>query len=181
MIRSVADFYSYLFQEEGEVTTAFFQTKTGTEYRVYFYPAMEYFDGLSEDSFIYKDGYFFGFTKLAPNENKIEPIDIRVRNTIVNVVNEFFNEKGIDKVLIFHCDDSDGKNCKRALCFNEWYYLCETTNCFEKRDEEIKVPDEETGEYYTHYTSIIIECNNPYIDAITAEFQIIKEQFISNK
>lgn len=70
MIRRVSAFYSYLFQEEQGITAAYFKTKTDTEYRVYFYPISEYFEKLSDETFLYRFGYFFGFTKLAPNEGK---------------------------------------------------------------------------------------------------------------
>lgn len=112
MIGRIVDFYSYLFQEQEGVIAAYFKTNTGTEYRVYFYPVTEYFDTLKEDTLLYRYGYFFGFTKLAPNEEKKEPLDCRVRNTILNTINKFFIEKGIDKILLFYCDDGDGKNFK---------------------------------------------------------------------
>jgi len=36
-------------------------------------------------------------------------ISRRIRNTILNIINQFFEDKGIDKVLLFYCDDDDGK------------------------------------------------------------------------
>lgn len=62
MIRRITDFYSYLFQEEEDITAAYFKTNSGTEYRVYFYPITAYFDTLKEDTIFYHDGYFLGFT-----------------------------------------------------------------------------------------------------------------------
>lgn len=82
MIRRVSKFYSYLFQEEEGITAAYFRTKSQTEYRVYFYPIPEYFDKLNADTSLYNHGYFFGFTKLAPNEGKKEPLDFKIRNTM---------------------------------------------------------------------------------------------------
>jgi hypothetical protein len=181
MIRKSTDFYSYLFQEEEGITAAYFQTKTGTEYRVYFYPIPEYFEKLSPDTQLYHCGYFFGFTKLAPNEGKKEPIDFRVRNTILIVISEFFEEKGIDKVLIFHCDDDDGKKSKRSNSFDLWYKMSETKTCFKKFDEEIIVTDEYGIKIDTDYMSLIIECENPNIELLLKEFQSLKEQLIANK
>lgn len=47
MTRDCRDFYSYKLQieDEGEmpVIAVYFSTKTGTEYRVYFYPVDDYF------------------------------------------------------------------------------------------------------------------------------------------
>lgn len=181
MIRTISDFYSYLFQEEEDVTTAYFKSRTDTAYRVYFYPAMEYFDRLHENDLLYKFGYFFGFTKLAPNENKVEPLDCRVRNTILVIINEFFEEKGVDKVLIFYCDNDDGKKSKRSICFENWYGLSETKTCFKKYDEEIVITGENGERIDVDYMSLIIECENPNIDPILIEFQSLKEQFIASK
>jgi Family of unknown function (DUF6169) len=181
MIRKLSDFYSYLFQEEDGITAAYFQTITGTEYRVYFYPIHEYFDKLSPDTQLSNFGYFFGFTKMAPNEDKKEPLDFRVRNTILILINAFFQEKGIDKVLIFHCDDDDGKKTKRTICFDLWYEMSETKNCFKKYDEEIVITDANRVRVDTDYMSLIIECNNPNAELLLTEFQYLKEQLIANK
>jgi Family of unknown function (DUF6169) len=181
MIRKLTEFYSYLFQEEEGITAAYFQTITGTEYRVYFYPIPEYFERLSPDTQLYNFGYFFGFTKLAPNEGKKEPLDFRVRNTILVVINDFFQEKGIDKVLIFNCDDGDGKKSKRSICFDLWYEMSETKTCFKKYDEEIVITDANGVRVDTDYMSLIIECNNPNVEPLLTEFQCLKEQLIANK
>ncbi len=181
MIRSVTDFYSYLFQEEEGITAAYFKTVTGTEYRVYFYPVPDYFDMLSPHTQLYHCGYFFGFTKLAPNEGKREPIDFRIRNTILVLINDFFKEKGVDKVLLFYCDDDDGKKLKRYSCFDTWYDLSETRNNFKKYDEEIIVVDENGVQVDANYMSLIIESDNPKTDLLLSEFQSLKEQLITNK
>ncbi len=52
MIRTVYDYYTYEFKEEEGIVVAYFQTKRGTGYRVYFYPARDYFDYISADSLI---------------------------------------------------------------------------------------------------------------------------------
>lgn len=126
MIRRISKFYSYLFQEEEGITAAYFRTKSETEYRVYFYPIPEYFEKINVDTSLYKYGYFFGFTKLAPNEGKKESLDFKVRNTILNIINQFFEDKGIDKILLFYCDDEDGKKIKRSNCFDIWFEMAET-------------------------------------------------------
>jgi Family of unknown function (DUF6169) len=181
MIRRITDFYSHLFQEEEGVTAAYFKTNSGTEYRVYFYPITEYFDKLDKDTILYNYGYYFGFTKMAPNEEKKEPIDFKVRNTILVTINDFFEEKGIDKILIFHCDDGDGKKSKRATAFDSWYDLSKTKTCFKKYDEEIIITDESGEKIDIDYMSLIVECANPNITEILIEFQSLKEQFIANK
>lgn len=181
MIRRVSAFYSYLFQEEQGITAAYFKTKTDTEYRVYFYPISEYFEKLSDETFLYRFGYFFGFTKLAPNEGKKEPLDFRVRNTILNIIEQFFTEKGVDKVLLFYCDDEDGKKFKRSNCFESWFNMADTNICFNKYDEEIIIKDANGILLDIEFLSLIIECNNHNIEKLLEEFQSLKEQLISDK
>lgn len=181
MIRRLTDFYSHLFQEDEGIIAAYFQTKTGTEYRVYFYPIPEYFETLSSDTQLYHWGYFFGFTKLAPNEGKNEPLDFKVRNTKLIVINEFFEDKGIDKGLIFYCDDGDGKKSKRSICFDMWYEMSEINTCFKKYDEEIIITNEYGAKVDTDYMSLIIECENPNVELLLKEFQTLKEKIIANK
>lgn len=181
MIRRVSEFYSYLFQEEQGITVAYFKTKSGTEFRVYFYPIPEYFERLNSDTFLYRYGYFFGFTKLAKYEGKREAPDFRIRNTILNIIEEFFNEKGIDKVLLFYCDDEDGKKVKRSKCFDTWFEMAEMKTCFKKYDEEIIIKDIDGNLMDVEFLSLIIECENQNLELLLKEFQDFKEQLISNK
>lgn len=181
MIRKIAEFYSFLFEEEESITVAYFSTKSETKYRAYFYPIPDYFDKLSPETLLYQFGYHFGFTKLAPNEERKEPIDFRVRNTIIAIINKFFEEKGIDKILIFYCDDGDGKNTKRSISFDNWYEVAETKTCYKKYDEQIIVVDESGNKTSTDYISLIIECENPHVDSILMEFQSLKESLIAAK
>lgn len=178
----ITEFYSYLFQEEEQVTAAYFSTRTGTEYRIYFYPASEYFDALPGDSLLNKNGYFFGFTKLAPNEDKNEAFDPRIRNTILQIVSDFFEEvAGADKVLIFHCDDADGRKAKRSKSFGDWYESSDTSSCFLKIDETIVLLDEHGKVVDEDYLSLIIQCDNLEKEQIVKEFQSLKESLIANK
>lgn len=181
MIKTVIDFYSYLFQEEDQVTAAYFRTKSGTEYRVYFYPISEYFDMISEDSLLAKHGFLFGSTKMAPNEDKKEAPDFRIRNTILIIISEFFKDKGIDKVLIFHCDDGDGKKSKRAICFDAWFKASESNIYFKKYDEEIVTTNTKGEGVDTDFLSLIIERENSNKEGLLNEFQGLKEQLIANK
>ena len=175
------DFYSYIFQEEEDITAAYFTTRSETGYRVYFYPIVAHFEHFQEGNLINKTGYFFGFTKLSPNEEKIEPIDLKVRNTILHIVSEFYNQKGNDIVLLFSCDDGDGKNKKRADCFQYWFISGEWEKIFLKFDEEIIVSDKDGTNQESHFLSLIINRKNAALEDIMAEFQLFKEKLIAGK
>ena len=187
MLRTVFGYYTYEFREENDVIVAYFQTKTHTEYRVYFYPAREYFDILEPQTFIYKYGYYFGFTKVEPNEFKKEHFDARVMNTIIAITNDFYERESINCILIFHTSDDWGAEMKykRAnrfkLSFQDW----DGKHNFLKHDEEIIVNHIETedGGIITdkEYMSLIIRNTNQNIKTILDEFQNIKYKYSYTK
>jgi hypothetical protein len=182
MILQDTEFYSYLFQEEDDIIAAYFNTKGDIKYRIYFYPAIEYTDKLSDDAFLVKNGYFFGFNKLPPNEDKAAPFDHKIKNTLLIIIRNFFSEKGTDVILVFHCDDDDKKEAKRAAIFNRWYESVNSNTAFLKCDEEIIIINSETGQQEKSvYISIIMEQANAVKDAVLLEFQQLKEQLISEK
>ena len=181
------DYYSHEFTVEGDVIAALFTCKSGTQYRVYFYPYKEYNIAAEEGTIIYDFGYLFGFTKVGDAENKKEGYDSKIRNTIVNIINEFYDEQGMQSILIFHCSSDWGTEMKikRANRFNEWFLKANTKHCFNKIDEPIVVNeiDNITGEIITdyEYLSLIIECNNPDIQLAISQFQDIKDEFVAGK
>ena len=180
----VKDFYSHSFDTEEEITVAWFQTKTDTVYRAYFYPLKDYLDIVEAGTTLFEKGYFFGFTKVGENEDKKEPMDFKIRNTIINIVNEFFEESK-ECVLVFHCDNNDSKKQIRNKRFDEWFACSSTANSYLKYDEtvisyDIIVPDNQVIEDI-EYLSLIIKSNNPKIELAVQEFQKIKEKLILNK
>lgn len=187
MIHTISHYYSHEFKEEDSIVVAYFKTKTGTGYRVYFYPARDYFGDMLNAGFISQNGYYFGFTKIHPNEDKKEPFDARIMNTINNIVNEFYESEGVKSILIFHCsgDWGDDKKVKRARRFDLWFNLVNGKFSFTKYNEEIILNNitEENSNVITdkEYLSIIVESTNPDIGIILDEFQEIKNIFIAGK
>jgi hypothetical protein len=181
MEQNSTEFYSYLFQEEDGVIAVYFKTKTDTAYRVFFYPFYDTFDSVDTKSVLSNVGFFFGFTKLEPDEDKKEPFDFRVRNTVLLIINDFFEEKGIDKVLVFNYDAEDGKKLKRFSCFDYWYTSSKMKTYFKKFDEEIITTDDTGMKIDVDYLSLIIESDNPQGERLLAEFQSLKEDFIKHK
>ncbi len=187
MLRTIYDYYTHEFKEEDGIVVSYFQTKTGTAYRVYFYPAKDYFETLAYDSLIYNNGYYFGFTKVEPNESKKEPFDAKVMNTINNIINEFYDSEGVDSILIFHCSDDWGgdKKLKRANRFNLWFENAIGPYTFIKHNEEIIVHEffGNDGLVLTdkEYLSLIFESTNQNQSIILDEFQQIKNKFTAGK
>lgn len=143
----------------------------------YFYlPA----DIINEGSILYEYGYRFGFTKIGQHEFKNEPFDPRIKNTIIQVVKEFYLIADNQSLLIFQFSDIDGKEnkLKRAKRFDLWFRLADSDNFFAKKDEEVVINKfEETGKLVTEkeYISLIIKRNNVILDAAINEFKEFKE------
>ena len=171
----------------GDIVVATFQTRSGTIYRTYFYPAFDYtlIDyGQFQDFHIIKEGFYFGFTKTYEYSHIMEPIDCKVRNTIIEIVKQFFLDYGQDKILLVHCDNQDKKHGKRAKAFDYWYKLSSQTLSFTKKDEELVVNQYDIDgnlSTETDYLSIIISNDNMNREEVLNEFQSIKETLISNK
>lgn len=180
MVRTISDYYSIIFQEEEGITVAKFDTKSGTGYRAYFYPLCDFYDQAEKGTFLHKDGYHFGFTKIAPNENKNENIDIRISNTIIQIVKEFFETMGKEKILTYYCDNEDGKKNRRAQSFSEQFEHANSNNRFKKKDEELHVPKDD-GSFEIEHLGLIMEIGNPDEEEILKEFQSIKEGLVANK
>ncbi len=173
--------YPFDFKQEANIIIATFTKVTNTQYRVYFYPCQEYLTNINTDSNLYRSCYFFGFTKLSPNERKIEPIDLKVRNTILSIIHQFFSIRGQDHYLLFFCDNDDNKNLKRAKCFDLWYRRSDFYNLFVKLDEEIVYYDEQVNTKNYEDLSLILPINNPQNERIQEEFLTFKSQLFQNK
>ncbi|KAA9041615.1 hypothetical protein FW778_06230 [Ginsengibacter hankyongi] len=183
MLPVVKDFYSHSFDTEEDITVAWFQTKTDTVYRAYFYPLKDYLDIVKSGTILFEKGFFFGFTKVGDNEDKKEAMDSKIKNTIINIVTEFFSDVN-DCVLIFHCDNGDNKKKLRNKRFDEWFANSSIENSYLKYDETVISfeigPNGQVIED-TEYLSLIIHSGNPVIEQAVQEFQKIKDQLILNK
>jgi Family of unknown function (DUF6169) len=129
-----------------------------------------------------KNGYFFGFNKLPPDEEKSASFDYKIWNTLLIIIKNFISEKGSDTILKFNCDDEDKKEAKRATVFNRWYEIADPGAAFLKCDEEIIIINSDSGKRVNSvYISIIIHQQNTVKDTVLLEFQLLKEQLISEK
>ena len=102
-----------------------FVTKNGTTYEVYFLDSSGYFP---VDNPITQHTFVFGFN----TENHVPAFDIKVVNSIVQIVLDFFDQNP-NSVLVYVHDQKDGKQNSRKRLFNKWFdYYADNT--FIKRD-----------------------------------------------
>ena len=136
------------------------------------YEAIASADGLSYE-FITSSGdlyvaYFTIFTLLDAGLNEIEVTsfgftckrvkgkyryDIKVKNTIVHLILEFFGRQG-DSAILYLYINNDGRERNRHIAFGSWFN--EMKSGFERHSSSA-----EQGKM-GFYSSIIFKSNNPY-------------------
>ncbi len=106
-------------------------------------------------------------------EHQHSPHDPKVEQTILNIVDQFFSEHL--NVLLYICDDSDGREAKRNRLFLSWF------NKFAEPGRFTICAANTIIEGHGFYAAIIVENRNPKLKAITEEFETIAQALTSDK
>lgn len=136
-----------------------FQTENGVSYTVDFEDASYYIEGLSP---LYQ---FSFYPKDFVGSKQKSKMDVRVRDTILTLLNEFFDDSS--RSLLFICESLDSRGKARFKLFDNWFKQF-AGNALEKYDKEIEVEVTST----IVYGSLIIHKNNTDKDLI---FQKLEE------
>ena len=105
--------------------------------------------------------------------NKKSPRDYKVRDTILAIVEEFF-EKNV-AALLYICETGDGKQMARGRLFAYWFQASGLSRLFTTMTSVLK--DEEGIE---NTATLIIRNDNPDFDLLVSEYsQTVK--FLSQK
>ena len=91
------------------------------------------------------------------------PSDVKVRDTIIAIIDEFFVEN--NTTLLYICETGDKKQALRNRLFERWFSTYERKAQYTLVASSLK--DEEGIE---NYTAIIVRNDNPELSAIIAEF-----------
>ena len=89
--------------------------------------------------------------------------DPKVVETVLAIVDEFFRSN--QKVLLYLCDTSDGKEGGRNRLFLQWFNRYAQAGRFTIRTANAVVEGE------TIYAAIIVETRNPQHDCIISDFE----------
>ena len=96
-------------------------------------------------------------------------LDILLRNTVLDILNNFLKEG--DRVIVYYCDPHDGKGHKRYAKFNRWFGLVNDP-LIEKHDRQVFVKDlkvDENGNLVRSelsvHASILLRKTHPNYDA----------------
>ncbi len=91
------------------------------------------------------------------------PSDVKVRDTIIAIIDEFFVEN--NTTLLYICETGDKKQALRNRLFERWFSMYERKAQYTFVASSLK--DEDGIE---NYTAIIVRNDNPELSAIIAEF-----------
>lgn len=98
--------------------------------------------------------------------------DPKVKDTILAILVEFFEVN--NDVLIYICDDTDGRESMRNRLFLRWFKEYDTQGRY-----EIKYADA-VIEGKGFYTAIVLRTDHPHFSDIVAEFDIVATNLTDN-
>ena len=111
---------------------------------------------------ILQSGIVYQFGISNPQGTK-SPRDPKVRNTILAIIEEFFNKN--KAALLYICETGDGMQKMRSRLFQYWFSI------YNEREEYLFLPqivyDEEENE---NYAALIIRKDNPCFVELVSEF-----------
>lgn len=111
---------------------------------------------------ILQSGWVYQFGISNPKGTK-SPCDSKVRNTILAIIEEFFEKN--KAALLYICETGDGLQQMRSRLFQYWFSI------YKEKDEYLFLPqiiyDEEDNE---NYTALIIRRDNPQFVDLVSEF-----------
>ena len=99
--------------------------------------------------------------------------DPKVEQTILAILNQFFLEN-LD-VLLYMCDDSDGREANRNRLFLTWFKKHAAPDRFTIRSASAVV------EGKGFYAAIIVENRNPLLESIIADFEMTAQALTAGK
>jgi hypothetical protein len=125
-----------------------FCTEEGTEYEIYFAEGDGYFEKEPFAEFV----KIFGFRILTIPLSRI--YNPRIAETVVYHLLEFFEDKRA--IILYTCDQSDGRQAKRKRLFEQWYNIYASTQ-FVRWDFSFEG---------ALFLTIILRSDNPYFEEI---------------
>lgn len=96
-------------------------------------------------------------------EHKSSPRDPKVKDTIVTIVDSFFNSN--NSTVLYICETGDGKQALRNRLFQDWFSGYSQKGNYVFLSTTIK--DEEN---VRNYATIITRNDNPNLEAVVGEF-----------
>ena len=115
---------------------------------------------IEEDTLLSKESYQLIIANL---NNRKSMRDKKVRNTIVAIVDEFFNRN--NATLLYICETGDNKQGMRSRLFEYWFSTYNQKSLFTTMSSSVV-----DSEGVVNYATIILRNDNPYLSEIITEF-----------
>ncbi len=109
---------------------------------------------------IWDDGAY-EFSIINQNQ-KSSPNDQKVRDTIFIIIEEFFASN--PDILLYQCETGDNRQSMRDRLFLRWFKEYEHSDKYYIKVSTI------TAEGVTNYTAMIVQKDNPQLEAIIKDF-----------
>ena len=115
---------------------------------------------IEDDVLLSKESYQLIIANL---NNRKSMRDKKVRNSIVAIVDEFFNRN--NATLLYFCETGDNKQGMRSRLFEYWFSIYNRKSLFTTMSSSVV-----DGEGVVNYATIILRNDNPYLSEIITEF-----------
>lgn len=128
-----------------------FTTDSGVKYTVGFDP---------DDLIMSDDSYQLIIVNV---NNMVSPRDAKVKDTIISIIEEFFNKN--NATMLYICETSDGKQAMRSRLFEYWFssYAMKIKYTF----LSTAIKDTENN---TNFATLITRNDNPRFSSVLVEF-----------
>ncbi|MBR5919227.1 MAG: hypothetical protein IKZ83_04965, partial [Prevotella sp.] len=110
---------------------------------------------------------------LSNRSHRASPNDVKVRETIICIIEEFFYQN--PDILLYMCDNADEQQAMRARLFLRWFNGYEQQKKYAIRTALL------TEEGIDSYIALIIQRSHPQFDEITTLFDQEIAMFRDNK
>lgn len=128
-----------------------FTTDCGVKYSV----------GFDDDDLLQSDE---SYQLIIVNVNhQASPRDAKVRDTIIEIIDEFFSKN--NSTMLYICDTADGKQEMRSRLFQYWFSTYAHKSDFILVNSSVKDADG-----IDNYATIILRKDNPNLKSVLSEF-----------
>ncbi|MBO5250787.1 MAG: hypothetical protein J6B31_02155 [Bacteroidaceae bacterium] len=100
---------------------------------------------------------------IANLNNRKSPRDVKVKDSVLTIIDEFFNKN--QSTLLYICETGDGRQSMRSRLFEHWFDSYNQKILFTLLTTSII---DEEGE--VNFATLIIRNDNPKLPEIVAEF-----------
>ena len=116
--------------------------------------------GMYDDMIIQEGAYQLIIANL---NNRKSPRDTKVKDTIMSIVEEFFDKNQV--ALLYICSTGDGKQAMRSRLFGHWFEGSDTKLCYSTMSTSLVDADGVVNE-----ATIIVRNDNPNMIKLINEF-----------